>query len=573
MLAALRRFVFSTAFRARVYDALTPKVGQHSELLSSADGPRFGEQYLAPLSLTFTARKPRLVIVVPTGRKDFIFGGLTTVFKFGAALASQGIPIRFVSTEHFLGDEDVSELRSFLSEQCGFKGSFDLIEIATSVGSPVEASRYDVFVATIWWTARRVFHTLENAPFEMKEFYYFIQDYEPGFYAWSNEFALADSTYLLPCRPIVNTQFLADYLQKETGLFTPSDRVFNPEIEWKRFHPPAFEEMKARRKGRVFFYGRPGTPRNLFDVGVAALRRFVLELGLVDTDIEVVSAGETHEPVPLGNNIVMQSLGKLGMAEYAEALRQADVGLSLMLSPHPSYPPFEMAASGMTVVTNNFSTKRMSFGDNILASRASPEEIVVSLKKAWERRGNAAGRITGARIDTSSLGRPLRDLVTELAVEMAQLLKTSEVNGRNTLRFSNRIGLHYETVFGENQTFDNERVCLFSQFDVDNKVDKHVLNYLAALKSEGFKLILISSNLDLDSHSRAVAEQLCDVVISRENHGYDFAGWALAMDLFPSLFDAEQILLTNDSVYGPMRTLGPMFQEMRAKISRSLGHH
>ncbi|MBP7967934.1 MAG: hypothetical protein KAZ24_00570, partial [Brachymonas sp.] len=36
------------------------------------------------------------------------------------------------------------------------------------------------------------------------------------------------------------------------------------------------------------------------------------------------------------------------------------VGLSLMVSPHPSYPPLEMAAFGARVVTNGFANKDLS---------------------------------------------------------------------------------------------------------------------------------------------------------------------------------------------------------------------
>lgn len=35
-------------------------------------------------------------------------------------------------------------------------------------------------------------------------------------------------------------------------------------------------------------------------------------------------------------------------------------GISLMSSPHPSYPPLEMSVFGIKVITNNYSNKDLS---------------------------------------------------------------------------------------------------------------------------------------------------------------------------------------------------------------------
>jgi hypothetical protein len=566
VLKAGKAFALQTSYRNKVYDTLhriepTSNFVPAEISVSGAVARLYGEQYLLPLAVTFTALNPRVVIVVPTGRVSYIFGGLTTIFKFGVALAQQGIPVRFLSTDHILSTDDVDGLKEFLRERCGYYGDWNAIEIVSAGKEGAPAHSSDIFVATIWWSARRIFHTLEKKQFQNKIFYYFIQDYEPGFYAWSNEYALAESTYSMACWPIVNTQFLADHLLSQTGLMTPRDRVFNPEIDWAMFFPAPANEMKSREVKRLFFYGRPGTPRNLFDVGLAAIRRFVTSLDLGPEDIEVVSAGEAHAPIELGGGIIMQSLGKLSMADYAKSLRDSDIGLSLMLSPHPSYPPFEMAASGLTVVTNNFSTKQMKFGGNILATHASPEALAQELQAAWERSIDVESRIRESKIDTSSLGRPLIELIPEIAGEMQILLQSDHPAG-SAVSFCPGTQLHYRCGFGDAQDFTSQRVCLFSHFDVDNKIDGHVINYLTALKAEGFKIVLITSNLELDSESIQKAEAICSLLIHRENIGYDFAGWALALRLYPSLYDAQEVLMCNDSVYGPLRPLRPIFDKM-----------
>jgi WsaF, C-terminal domain len=56
----------------------------------------------------------------------------------------------------------------------------------------------------------------------------------------------------------------------------------------------------------------------------------------------------------------MRSIGKLDISAYGDLLKRSAVGLSLMISPHPSYPPLEMAHLGMLVLTNRFGRKDLS---------------------------------------------------------------------------------------------------------------------------------------------------------------------------------------------------------------------
>ena len=61
-----------------------------------------------------------------------------------------------------------------------------------------------------------------------------------------------------------------------------------------------------------------------------------------------------------GGGLALRSIGKLDLPAYASLLREAAIGVSLMISPHPSYPPLEMAHLGMLVLTNRFAGKDLS---------------------------------------------------------------------------------------------------------------------------------------------------------------------------------------------------------------------
>src|SRR5699024_9234737 len=70
-------------------------------------------------------------------------------------------------------------------------------------------------------------------------------------------------------------------------------------------------------------------------------------------------------------------------AGYAAFLGETDLLLSLMLSPHTSYPPLEMAASGGHVLTNTFGGKTAdalrALGPPIHWAPAALEPLVAAL--------------------------------------------------------------------------------------------------------------------------------------------------------------------------------------------------
>lgn len=95
-------------------------------------------------------------------------------------------------------------------------------------------------------------------------------------------------------------------------------------------------------------------------------------------DWTILSAGESHADVNLGNGAVLHSLGKLSLDEYAQVLLQTYAGISLMVSPHPSYPPLEMAAFGVKTITNCYANKDLSLFSSNISSLLSCNPISIS---------------------------------------------------------------------------------------------------------------------------------------------------------------------------------------------------
>jgi hypothetical protein len=112
------------------------------------------------------------------------------------------------------------------------------------------------------------------------------------------------------------------------------------------------------RSRTIVVYGRPGTPRNAFPAIVDGLRAW-LAVSADASGWEFVSIGRSHPDIDLGGAF-LRSMGKLDLHAYAALLRRAAIGVSLMISPHPSYPPLEMAHLGMLVLANRFGAKDLA---------------------------------------------------------------------------------------------------------------------------------------------------------------------------------------------------------------------
>ena len=98
-------------------------------------------------------------------------------------------------------------------------------------------------------------------------------------------------------------------------------------------------------------------------------------------------------------------LGKLSLEDYSALLSRASVGLSLMLSPHPSYPPLEMAYAGVRTITNNYECKNLSRRSPLIDTIdvITPEEIAKALDRAVTAALGSLGKITAARVPIADL--------------------------------------------------------------------------------------------------------------------------------------------------------------------------
>ena len=363
-----------------------------------------------PLALSLApelASQPRLNVLIPAIRMSSMSGGPNTALNLAYRLAERGFPVRLMSTDTPL-DADVDALWTHAMGISGINRRLPNVEFVdasdrhefTAIGAN------DVFLATAWWTAQMVKWARPLVP---RPFVYLIQDYEPILYANSTHHALALETYDLDYIPVVNSALLQDFMvSKKIGRFRDdsfSEKAlhFEPSVSRDAFHADGGVNHEVGRKRTLLFYARPTSGfRNLFEIGVAALQALVAEGELSGKYWDIIGMGEQFKPVKLDEHTSLQCAPWLSFDAYAEMMRNSDILLSLMLSPHPSYPPIEMAACGGLSVTNSYENKtadRMSaISPNIVTVDPTLEGLIEGLRKAIRQLPDTKSRCSAANI-------------------------------------------------------------------------------------------------------------------------------------------------------------------------------
>lgn len=350
-----------------------------------------------------TQERLRLNLAVPSISPAQAYGGINTCVAFlhelSGHLTARGIAheLRAIVT-----NDDVPETNVFSALPQGRR--FDVPVSAIAVrphDSGFDAGPRDVFFATTWWTAHNLLPLLRSchAAFggEKTPLFYFIQDYEPQLYPLSSASLLARDTYAndWPTAGIFNSQLLADYFSAQ-GHRLSHHFVFEPILsDALKAQLPRLAQAKKERK--ILVYGRPQEARNCFSLVRMALQSFDARYPRY-RNWAILSAGAPHAPIALSGGRQVASAGKLSLAAYADELLSTSVGLSLMASPHPSYPPLEMAHFGLLTVTNNFGNKDLSRAhENLISvSRAHPDLLADALADACARiEDNPAAGLSG----------------------------------------------------------------------------------------------------------------------------------------------------------------------------------
>jgi hypothetical protein len=322
-------------------------------------------------------------VVLPELHETAIFAGIRTAIEFSTALATaQSRGLRLLSLSNEPRPDQRARLVAFVRAEFDFAGPIEIAGADGLVGLAV--GDRDLWVATHWTTAHSIDVAVRLNVLDVGDIIYLIQDYEPGFYPWSSDYALARSTYRAGFRAVVNSTPLYRYLRQTEGIAFDERYVFGPSVDLKGARR-AYELRTTGEKVRILFYGRPSKPRNLFDIGVAALALAASDLEKLGIDASFISVGEGHESISLTPNKVLRSRGKLSWDAYFDLLGSSDLLLSLQHSPHPSHPPLDAVTSGAFAVTNEMGATRANLHDRYLVAESEPRALADQILVAVQR--------------------------------------------------------------------------------------------------------------------------------------------------------------------------------------------
>ena len=110
------------------------------------------------------------------------------------------------------------------------------------------------------------------------------------------------------------------------------------------------------------------------------------------------------------------------------------------------------------------------------------------------------------------------------------------------------------------------RCCIFAHYDPQGVIDPYVVEYLRRLRALDADIVFVTTSDTLAPEETGKISALCRDIIQRVNVSLDFGSWHLGIRLLgDTLASYRQLILANDSVYGPFRPLAPIFQEMEAR--------
>jgi len=168
---------------------------------------------------------------------------------------------------------------------------------------------------------------------------YFIQDFEPYFFAKGSEYEFAEKTYTLGFAAVCAGQWLANTMTKN---YATKSHAIGFSYDRKTYVRTARREPNVRR---IFCYCRPPTVRRGLETALLALNIVGREL----PDVEFVLAGWDMGAYHFPHRTL--NAGLLRIDELPDLYSQCDVALVLS-NTNLSLLPIELMACGCPVVSN-----------------------------------------------------------------------------------------------------------------------------------------------------------------------------------------------------------------------------
>lgn len=349
---------------------------------------RFKFPWIQPLA-TYLIPKPsisRVSLVTDSIGSGSLFGGVGTGLLFAAQLANRmDAKLRVVTRTEAPSPKNVLQILGAYGIELQHEIQFafapvsgdDGAELTDGVAARLDISPDEIFVTTSWWTTTAALSSIPRT-----SIIYLLQEDERMFYSFGEERVQCEQVLrTADIRFVVNTRLLFDHLIS-SGLaqLERNGLWFEPAFPKSLFYP---RQHEAGGKKRFFFYARPNNPRNLFHLGLEIIDR-AINRGILDlSQWDIFLVGKDIPNVMFGDGYLPTQYEGLNWGAYADLAGTIDLGLCLMCTPHPSYPPLDLAASGSVVVTNKFGNKQdlSHYSRNIICADLNMDALLDALRE------------------------------------------------------------------------------------------------------------------------------------------------------------------------------------------------
>ncbi|MBB5413927.1 hypothetical protein HDG34_007910 [Paraburkholderia sp. HC6.4b] len=378
----------TSALRELVYRKLGKKLHVSPSLAGGGDSSQksvaqlYRQRFesLAPL-LTYSIPASgvrRVSIVTDSVSSGSLFGGVGTALIFSALLANElNAQLRIVTRTQRAQPENIDHILALYGIKLKHELQFKFAAFYDQKYE-LDVKEGDLFVTTSWWTTAA---TLPSVPRE--SIIYLLQEDERMFYPFGDDRVKCEDTLRnSEIRFLINTELLFDHLISDgLGNIAAKGMWFEPAFPASIYHP---RKKQTLQKKRFFFYARPNNVRNLFYLGIEVIERAIAEKVLDPSEWEICLVGKDIPTVVFDGDYVPEKFENLTWSQYAELAGTIDVGLSLMSTPHPSYPPLDLVASGAVVVTNRFGGKTdlSGYSHNLICADLERDALVEALRSA-----------------------------------------------------------------------------------------------------------------------------------------------------------------------------------------------
>ncbi len=291
-------------------------------------------------------------------------GGHMTIFRMISFLERQGHKVTI-----WVNDPDQHKRPEDARETINKHFQFIAADVRFVGSNFAEQAAGDAIVATDCWS---VWPVMAAANF--RERFYFVQDFEPSFFAMGGNYLAAELTYKQELFCLCASPWLAQKLSRDYGRRTAHFYLAADQRLYFPAKPEGEKQAKENTVPRIAFYSRIATDRRAVELGLLALELLAREGVSFHVDF-------FGNDVPFGDApFAFTDHGVASTADLAALFNKADIGVVFSATNY-SLVPQEMMACGLPIVELDGENTRAIYDEDIVAwAKPDPYAIATEIK-------------------------------------------------------------------------------------------------------------------------------------------------------------------------------------------------